>query len=375
MAESDTFEFTAWCNEFELTEDTVTLLETKGFKSYKALSLVPLDIIKNDRDFKALIPGQQVLLRAGFELLKPQPPKPKAPALPALDATSPQGGIGDPPAAATAAAKETSNLPNNMTVDEVMALWQATPMLQTHSPANPTPLHMPPQPPSDPFGFGTGPYKGKKLRKINDYITNINSLDPTYDAEETMNIGGVEFAVGRGKKLPMGKVNLPHYMEGSLRVLREMMLEEHLPTEQVIHYVNYLIQIACLAQSKKPWPQILSYDTIYRREQHQQGFAWGTGSSFLLSSHFTSANPTTTTTPANTHDNTSLNGNRESKKAPLRQVIYPPTGRPVCGRFNSREGCHYHACTFEHVCKTCMATDHSQQLHFAQAHKPDQPKN
>ena len=47
--------------------------------------------------------------------------------------------------------------------------------------------------PSDPFQFGTGPHMGKKLRKIQEYITNINAMDPMYEENEKVSIGGVPF--------------------------------------------------------------------------------------------------------------------------------------------------------------------------------------
>ena len=46
MANSD-FEFEQWCREYECEEDTVNALKEKGFKSYKSISRITNDILKN----------------------------------------------------------------------------------------------------------------------------------------------------------------------------------------------------------------------------------------------------------------------------------------------------------------------------------------
>ena len=369
------FEFAAWCTENELEPDTVTLLQAKGFKTYKSLSRFSESYFKSDKDLKALIPGQQAMIMAGVELLQPpknpkqQPGQDKVhpPVIPNVaDATDDTSATTAAAAAAATALDATGDpvaTPTNapaqpLTSADVMKLWQAMSGASIQPPATPAP-------PSDPFGFGTGPYRGRKFRKVNEYITNMYAVDPSYDAEETMNIGGVEFAVSKGKKLPMDKVKLSHYMEGALRVLREMVVEEQLPQDQVVHHLNYLIQVACFAQSK-PWQQVLGYDTIYRREQHQHGFAWGTGSSFLMTSQLMSQ-----PTQQPTHATKTQTGSKQTPK----QVVYPPSGKPVCGRFNSKQGCDQDSCVYEHVCKQCFAK-HSQQVHFTEnATLPEVTKN
>ena len=118
--------------------------------------------------------------------------------------------------------------------------------------------------------FGTGPHGGKKLRKVGDYIHNPRATDP--NPQDKVTIGGVEFAMACTRHSNAGKILLPHYMEGALRILREMIVDDCLPMQQVINHINNLIQIAGLAQTT-PWSLVRNYDTIYRREQHQHWFA------------------------------------------------------------------------------------------------------
>ena len=42
----DAWEFEKWCEEFELEEDTIKLLETKGFKSYKTINRLDKDKVQ-----------------------------------------------------------------------------------------------------------------------------------------------------------------------------------------------------------------------------------------------------------------------------------------------------------------------------------------
>ena len=212
------FEFEAWCEEYELEEDTITLLKDKGFKSYKSLSKISDEMLK--KEFKTLIPGQLVLLHEGVKLLRPAmlppPPPPKTQGLEGKEGGAPPPATTADAAAAVAATSSAAAMPNGqqpLSVTDILTLWQTMSGLQSGATPQMPP---PPAPPADPFGFGTGPFKGKKQRKLVDYITNILAIDPSYDAEDTMFIGGVEFAVSRGKKLPMEKVRIPHYMEGCL---------------------------------------------------------------------------------------------------------------------------------------------------------------
>ena len=47
----------------------------------------------------------------------------------------------------------------------------------------------------------------------------------------------------------------------------QLIMEEDMNQTEIVNHINYLIQIACCAQSKR-WTSVLNYDTIYRREQH-----------------------------------------------------------------------------------------------------------
>jgi hypothetical protein len=70
------WEYKQWCEEYELNEDTIALLDKHGFMSYRALANMPENMFK--RLFKDLIAGQQVLLKEAINILRPPPPTPLA---------------------------------------------------------------------------------------------------------------------------------------------------------------------------------------------------------------------------------------------------------------------------------------------------------
>ena len=149
-----------------------------------------------------------------------------------------------------------------------------------------------------------------------------------------------------------------------MRVLREMIVEEDASMQQVLHYLNYMIQVACFAQTK-PWKRVFNYDTVYRREQHQHGFAWGSGSAFLMQSQLSPPEITNYQPP-----NNQTGGNNYKKPAGKRQVVHPTTGKPICGLWNGKNGCNLQVCEYEHVCKLCYSREHNMFHHQGSQSQP-----
>ena len=333
----DNFELAKWTEEYELEDETVLALREKGFKSYRSISKLTPDMIK--KEFKTLSAGQFLLLCDAVAILQP------------ATAESPENRD-DIPAASTSrqptpvmSNSQPPPLQQPASAEEVMALWQQVLVKDN------TPLATQQTPPSDPFSFGSGPHAGSKCRKITDYITNHAAVNPENDGDETVAIGGVNFCVSKSRKISHDKVKLHHYMEGALRVLRELVVEENVQMNQVVNHLNYLIQIACLAQTNT-WMRVLSYDTVYRREQHQHGFQWGTGSAFLLQSQLGQST------------NEYSKEEQPPQKRPKKDSTFnPASGRPICGRWNSSQGCTEVRCRYEHVCKACFTAKHNVLNH------------
>ena len=64
-------------------------------------------------------------------------------------------------------------------------------------------------------------------------------------------VGGAEVEITKTKTVTNDKIHIAHYTEGALRILCEMILDEALAPQQTLNHVNYLIQVACLAQSSQ----------------------------------------------------------------------------------------------------------------------------
>ena len=172
--------------------------------------------------------------------------------------------------------------------------------------------------------------------------------------KQTINVNGVEIEVAKSNKPDTNKIHMAHYLEGALRITREMIVDDALSMQQIVNHINYLIQIACLAQSHS-WQQVLNYDTVYRREQFSHGFQWGTTSAFLLNTQLT---PTTTNAgPKQRNEKNPWNDR------PRENVKNPGSGKIICYDWNGRSGCQRTDCRFEHVCTTCYTSSHTQMQH------------
>ena len=103
-----------------------------------------------------------------------------------------------------------------------------------------------------------------------------------------MNLGGIEFRSTAARKPQHDRLSMSQYMEGSLRLLRAIILGDGASTEHIMDYINYMVQVAVFSQTYA-WHSVLAYDIEYRAQQQDLGFRWGTGSAFLMSSHQQSA--------------------------------------------------------------------------------------
>ena len=141
-------EFSAWAEECELETDTVELLISLGFKSYKALRRIDAEMSKK-LFAKNLSPGQFVLLEAGLEMLHLPAPAPET---------------------TTTSAATTAPPPGTDSAITLDTLLSRLPQLDTNPIQNGLQLRGG-EVPTDPFCFGTGPFSAKKLRAITDHVT------------------------------------------------------------------------------------------------------------------------------------------------------------------------------------------------------------
>ena len=197
-------------------------------------------------------------------------------------------------------------------------------------------------PATDPYGLGAGPH-GNRHRDVGKFIT-FHAAQRTDHDEQVVSIGGIQFRAAGEQKIPLDKIGPQQYMEGSLAILRDLIVHDNMALPRVLDHVNYLIQIARFSQTF-PWQSVLRYDAVYRREQSNLGFRWGTCSPAMMQ--------------------TQLHGSRDRPQptSSKQQPRDPNTGHIICQRWNGVHGCHLQACRFAHVCKTCYSSGHPHCQH------------
>ena len=150
-------------------------------------------------------------------------------------------------------------------------------------------------------------------------------------------------------------------MEGVMRILRELVIEDNISRNQIVNHINYLIQIACFAQTKR-WSSVVAYDAIYRREQHTHGFAWGRQSAFMASTLLPKDPPPNKDNRDHRHR---AHFGDHRHRAHFGSNVNPHSNNFICGRWNGKSGCNGVNCTYDHVCKQCFAnhpvTQHTQK--------------
>lgn len=331
--DKDNFVFEDWCKEYELNEDTAKALVERGHRSHLSVSVMVIEDIK--KDFKKLLPAQILLLERAVSDFH------KANETQARGSSSQNDTTVTMPSTSHALTAKEAVAPNSnqeaVSVEEI--LRQCGLSSSSVQPTTGNDLDIA----TDPYGFGEGPYSNK-LREIGNFVT-FHQAGKTDDEDPCISIGGVRFRTSAQTKLAPSKINPHHYMEGSLAILREMILRDSMPPARVLDHLNYLIQIARFGQVF-PWQAVLKYDAVYRKQQHEVGFRWGTSSPTLMQTH--------------------LNG---PEKLPLstgkqrQQIRDPQTGQIICHRWNSVAGCPLYACKFLHACRVCFSKDHPQHSH------------
>ena len=359
---ADTWEFAEWCKEYELSEETIQLLQSKGFSSYKTISRLTVEKVSQyfGKELNK-VPAQLLMLEAAVELISPSeaPAKQgrKDPALRTNEGeSSSQAEQKDLASAAkngaTLSSQEVAQLLQDNTPLASSFVASAPTVGQSAQAEGPTGEHLF----GDPYQFGRDRFALKK-RQVVDYVSSLNRGEDT----TIVNLGGVEFRSSAVKKPQHDRLSLAQYVEGALRVLRAMVIEDGATMDHAIDYINYIVQIAVFAQTYA-WPNVLAYDLEYRTQQQELGFRWASGSAFLMASRLQKPAPVPVT-------NKKTSG--PSRSAHPRD---PKSGTPVCQRYNGVNGCTLSRCNFAHVCRSCFS-DHPEWQHKQKISATDAPKN
>ena len=359
-----TTSFEQWCKDNEIKDTTVELLKKAEFDSIKALSLLETDTIEDGKTLKGISKGQSLLLNSACTELRnsnrQEPPIQKDTKMEEIQAK---------PGTETDQAEALKNM--GLSYANIADIIKSTMLNTPHTEAAATMSDTPQTAPlTDGKVFNFDPFDIDKSEPANFYdIRDYVSAKPE---EKMLSKDRQSFEVGDIKiSLPDSKIKLDaigplQYMEASLRILRAMALKDDLSRPDMLRYVAYLIKIANFGQ-KFQWKSVLNYDREYRKSQAEMGFPWGADNSYMMQQHLTAK-----TTDSNTSNKASTKTNATSTHAQTRYD--PETGKPICGRFNTQNGCSYgQKCNFVHKCKACFK-QHSYVNHSDASHAKPTPK-
>lgn len=376
-----------WAQEFELTSDTVDALAQKGFNTKRTLAKLTNELIKTE--FKKLPLGQLFMVQDACNSLRGSQP-------PAIPETASTGG--GPPAVTTGSDSQAANtgasqVANTSGASQAVSLGDVAQATSTG--ANTGGGSLPGAPLSaeevaaflengssvlsgnygkpcmfDPFQFELNGNSAKcTYRDIRDYISLVPKNAGAANSSASVQIGSQEFLL-KDSKIPWELLNVTQYMEGSLKIMREMALHDKCSIGELVEYTNYLVKIATLGQCFD-WPSVLKYDQAYRKAQAAGGFSWGADNAYLMQLFLKPDRPKTQQAP------------QSRKQAPgqskARQCKYDPeSGEQICLKWNSSKGCNFRGCKFSHKCSTCFSSAHPECTHpakHAQSTRPTEPEN
>ena len=74
----------------------------------------------------------------------------------------------------------------------------------------------------------------------------------------TIKIGDTELSL-KDKKLAMEKITPLQYMEGSLKILCEMITKDRVNTETILDHIGFLTKMACMGQTSPGPPSVFPH--------------------------------------------------------------------------------------------------------------------
>ena len=186
------------------------------------------------------------------------------------------------------------------------------------------------------------------------------------NVEEEIIVGGngsQQVILKSGPKKPkLESVTLAQWSVANLAILYRLLGEGKLEASNILDYLSYTTKICQLVQ-KFNLVSVLMYDREYRKLQATHHFRWGTDIPHLHSVHL-QARPVKYGQPGGKVYNSSGNSQVRSHQGPM-----TTEGKIICKLYNSKGGCHYKECKFQHQC----SQPGCQQKHSAISHV--QPKN
>jgi hypothetical protein len=326
-----------WAEDNELSTETREALAQKGFASKKTISKLSSDLIR--QEFKKLPLAQSLLLQDACMVLQKSTTSGGATIADGVQVGEPihttQGNGG------TALGSMTAH-------DVANFLGQGGSVLSDNFVECGKPQLF------DPLQFDTN-YPSAKCpyRDIRDFISLVPKGSTTSSDSGSIQIGSQQFLL-KDSKIPWEVLTISQYMEGGLKILREMALNDGASKGELLEYANYLVKISTLAQCFH-WQSVLKYDQAYRKAQAQSGFHWGADNAYMMQLYLKSEPMNKSTQPK-----------RPQSSSGKKNKVDPDSGTPICMKWNGSNGCNFRGCKFAHICMKCYSTAHPECQHNLQ---------
>ena len=258
----DMADFTQWCEDSELSEETTKLLKDNGFSSVTAVKLLNGPLIQKHLA-KTLTLGQLLLLQKAVDELQPAASSDEvaSPSVVHPKALLEQQTVPTKDPGVPAAGSEASPAPiqdgrhHASTSHDLEKGLDTTSLLQLLGQPVGAPedsakgkLHT-----FDPFKLDQTRLPSK-LYEVRDYVT----LLPEPTGKTSVMLGEVELTIPSAKP-KVDSISPLQYMEASLRILREM-AKDGQSTGALLQCVGYLIKVASMGQ-RFLWKSVIQYDT------------------------------------------------------------------------------------------------------------------
>ena len=189
----------------------------------------------------------------------------------------------------------------------------------------------------------------KSIANVKSQCLNIvDFVDINYTTTETVVSSNeeLEFVCRSGTKKPkLETLTISQWSSANIAILYKLHQDGVLALNEVFDYLSYTSHVYSLISSHEV-VSVYLYDREYRRLQAAHKFRWGTAVGHLahgfLRLRGTSSSHSNTQKPRVAY---------KAERQTYRQFqAQAPESKPTCRNFNSKDGCSFRGCRFNHVC-------------------------
>ena len=333
----------AWAAERKISLESINIVMDLGFTSVESICTIEAG------DLKKSIPiGQQKMILKAVAGLAPSKGEASAP-----NATANVDIPGENPDNGT---PSTSNTITNQNAFECRLAEQIN--LRNAQGVNGQIVQTPAQAPADPPV--TGMYSWQDPQVYLKSTTNskplcyniVDFVDMNFSGSEKVvsTEGDFELVCRTGVRKPkLENVTISQWSGANIAILYKLFQDGALGLSEVFDYLSYTSHIYSLISSYE-LGSVYLYDREYRRLQAAHKFRWGTAVGHLSAGFLRLRN-----------SGNSQQGNQKTKstyRPEGQRTSYRPhqshssAGKTICNNYNSKWGCTFTGCKYDHVCNT-----------------------